>query len=80
MGSHTILFPVILINQSHTLSLILMITSSLACCYSSLLRTAGMAQILPLPRSRVPIVKFHHAGLGISCDVCVNKRCVGGGE
>ena len=35
---------------------------------------AGMIHVRPLPKTRVPIVKFHQAELAISCDVCVNKR------
>ncbi len=32
-----------------------------------------MAKILPLPKTRVPIVKFSNPVHGVSCDVCVNK-------
>lgn len=41
---------------------------------AQLLKEGGLTKIVPLPRARVPIVKFAHPGLGVSCDICINKR------
>eukprot|EP01137_Pigoraptor_chileana_P034910 Opistho-2@28163 len=39
-----------------------------------MLRKDRMSDVLPLPKARVPIVKFRDPSSGICCDICINNR------
>jgi DNA polymerase sigma len=40
---------------------------------AKLLRRNRMAKVMPIPKARVPIVKFTEPQTGIECDICVNN-------
>jgi DNA polymerase sigma len=39
-----------------------------------MLKRADMESVLPLPRARIPIVKFRHPTLRMCCDICINNK------